>query len=278
MWPASWNLRLGILGLAVVPLALTLLAFIELALVPPEQIIAGTPLSVTATLSAPPTPTADPGRLYVAGLQAFDAGELESAELLVRAALAQTPRQANWRNTLGLILARQGRQTEAAEAFQAALDDDATLTEAQYNLGAAYDAMRDTTRALAAYQAAIRADPEFAPAYVGLGNVLQDQGELAQALAAYEKAVALDPDLATARLNLGVAFANSGDWASAVKHLERAVVLRPDHAASRYSLGVAYLGLGQTEPAVRELQVVVTLDPTGTWGAQATQQLAKLAP
>jgi len=32
MWPASWNLRLGILGLAVVPLALTLLAFIELAL------------------------------------------------------------------------------------------------------------------------------------------------------------------------------------------------------------------------------------------------------
>ena len=80
---------------------------------------------------------------------------------------------------------------EAAVEFETALDTDPQLTEALYNLGAAYDAMRDTNRALTAYQAAVRADPTFAPAYVGLGNVLQDQGKSDEALAAYRKAVEL---------------------------------------------------------------------------------------
>jgi tetratricopeptide (TPR) repeat protein len=139
---------------------------------PPHAIVAGTPLVVTPTATVEATATPDPAQMYLDGVTAYQAGDYARAEAQFRAALELWPRQANWRNSLGLALAQLDRYEAAIAEYERAMSLDPSLAEAQYNLGATHVALGNIAAAEAAYRAALSANPGFAAAHLGLGKLI----------------------------------------------------------------------------------------------------------
>lgn len=129
------------------------------------------------------------------------------AEAAYRTALRLDPDRAEVRNSLGLVLARQGR-------FAAAI---------------------------AEYEAALQARPGFAQAHNNLANALVRFPErVADAVVHYRAALALNPDYWEVHFNLGLVLAAEAEPAAreeAVTHFETVLRLRPDVAAAREMIG-----------------------------------------
>ncbi|MDV3456285.1 tetratricopeptide repeat protein [Sphingomonas sp. HF-S4] len=149
--------------------------------------------------------------------------------------------------TLGDLLADQGRDDLAAAAYAAGLKDEgATDWRLHYLHGRALDRAGRWDEALPALQRAVTLGPEQAPALKYLGTAWIARGEnLTAAQTLLERARSLAPDDAEIADSLAWAYYQRGDVARALPMLERAV--RDDPAAARANehLGDAYWRLGR---------------------------------
>lgn len=90
--------------------------------------------------------------VYLTGRAAYEAGEFGLAEARFRAALAQDYNRPTWHNALGLSLAKQGRATEAIEAYETALSFDSKNAIYNYNLAIAYKENDDVDRSVTMFK------------------------------------------------------------------------------------------------------------------------------
>lgn len=135
------------------------------------------------------------GVRYRLGHCQFGLGDLAGAEASLRRETEAYPESANAQNTLGSVLAAQGRDAEALAAFQAALAADASHAEANANAGNALHAVGRNEEALALLQRAVAAQPGFAQAHQNLGLVLHALGRYEEAAASFGRAREIAPDL-----------------------------------------------------------------------------------
>jgi tetratricopeptide (TPR) repeat protein len=131
---------------------------------------------------------------------------------------------------------RNDEDTQAAEAFQQALNLDPELAEAHFRLGLAYDALGRGQEAEAAYEKAVEA---------------------------YKKYVSTNGnnDDAEAHYNLGQTYAGLHLYTEAVREYRQATRLKPDDAAIHYDLGLALMRLAQYDEASKAFAKSLELDP-----------------
>jgi tetratricopeptide (TPR) repeat protein len=120
------------------------------------------------------------------GQDLFDAGDLAGAENVFRRALVADPQQPRYFYKLGVVLAKQERFPEAAEALMNAL----------------------------------RLNQAFTPAYTNLGFCLNELGHIASAREAFRIAETLDPDDPIPVLNGGIAALALGDYTAGWEQFE----------------------------------------------------------
>lgn len=135
------------------------------------------------------------GVRYRLGHCQFGLGDLAGAEASLRRETGAYPESANAHNTLGSVLAAQGRHEEALDAFLAALRADASHAEANANAGNSLHAAGRNQEALALLQRAVAAQPGFAQAHQNLGLVLQALRRHEEAAASFRRAREIVPDL-----------------------------------------------------------------------------------
>lgn len=155
-----------------------------------------------------------------------------------RAAVAADPREPNVHFGLGYLLWTQSQYKEAAQEFQAELENDPGYTNAMQYL----------------------ADCE-----------LQMQ-DLDQAQALLEKIVKGDPSVFMARLDLGIVYAQKHRSQDALRELKAAAALKPDNVSVHWQLGRLYRTMGDTVEARREFEKTRTLNRA------ADAALVKLMP
>ena len=156
-------------------------------------------------------------------------------------------------------------------------------------LGEAYDLAGRNDEAAQAYQQAINAKPDDPGYYNNLGNVLAREGKIDEAKAAYTKSAELDPThAATAWRNFGISLYNANRLSDAVAPLQKAAELDPKSAQTWYLLGASLVSemttkkVGDKEEVqfapgtVEAYQKALELDPNGPYGAQAKEGLAML--
>ena len=141
------------------------------------------------------------------------------AEDCYRNAARLAPDAAAWPHLLGVLLQKEGRLDEAAEAFARAL--------------------------------ALR--PDDVPALVYRGEILLSQGKLDEAAEALQQALALEPATTAAKALLGQVALARRDFPQAVKLLEAALAEKPEANRLHYALGLAYRGLENREKAEEHL-------------------------
>ncbi len=147
------------------------------------------------------------------------------------AALALNPHEPSVLNGKGLLMSDAGRDREASQAFEAALQYDPTNAVYAANLGNARRALDDLDGAAAAYRRALERAP-LPDAANGLGVVLVQQRQYAAAVPWLEQA-ARDPQFIEAQLNLGIALQEAGDTARARQQYVKVIAAGSKHARER---------------------------------------------
>lgn len=172
------------------------------------------------------------------GLQA--SRQFPAAEAELRALLADERQDARAlyriHKTLAAVLAEQGRNEEAAVAYQQALaaypDDSDTMTE----LGIVLGRLKRYEEAIAVYRRALSIPPELAQTHLNLAVALAVTGRIDEAVAANRRALELNPQSIEAHTNLAVIFARTGRRADAVRELQAALKISPNDPALRQKL------------------------------------------
>jgi Flp pilus assembly protein TadD len=161
----------------------------------------------------------------------------------------------------GLALAQAGRNQEAIEQFQAALERNPGAIEIHNNLAAAAVALGRFDEARAALETAHRARPASAEITTNLAVLLERGERFDEALALYGEALRADPQHAEAHGNLGTLLLRLGRPADAERHLREALRLRPLYPAAWKNLANLLASTGREAEAIATLEEAVRIEP-----------------
>src|SRR6059036_3302078 len=167
------------------------------------------------------------------------------SEKLWSHAVAIDPGSAVGQYSRGLVLAQQGKLTEAMEHYQTALRINPDYADAHNNVGAVLADQGRLAEAIEHYREALRLKPDYADAHYNWGNALTQQGKPAEAIEHYRQALRIKPDDALSHTNWGVELAQQGKLAEAIDHFREALRIKPDDALAHRNLGLALTQQGK---------------------------------
>jgi tetratricopeptide (TPR) repeat protein len=170
----------------------------------------------------------------------FVVRDYHGAVLLLREAVVEGLAYADAFNLLGLSLALIGRQADAVDAFDRALELNPRYVEAHLNRAVVLTDMGRVEEASFGFAEAERwGGPDesgfpamvanrLANAHAGLGHEYRAAGGLDEAIAQYERALTLRPGFADIRLSLARALLERGRTAEAADALDQVLRARPE--------------------------------------------------
>jgi cytochrome c-type biogenesis protein CcmH/NrfG len=161
----------------------------------------------------------------------------------------------------GTKLLNEGKYNEAIAEFQKVLQADPNISEVHYNMGVAYERLKQAADAQTQFKEAIRLNPDFGDAYLSLGNSYLAEGKSDFAITALTKATQLMPQNYDAFYNLGAAAANQMKYADAEAAFRKATELKPNEPVAHYQLGMALYGQSKGPEAKAEFQKYLELNP-----------------
>src|SRR5437667_3994637 len=176
------------------------------------------------------------------------------SEKLWSHAVAIDPGSAVGQYSRGLVLAQQGKLTEAMEHYQTALRINPDYADAHNNVGAVLADQGRLAEAIEHYREALRLKPDFADAHYNWGNALAQQGKPAEAIEHYRQALRIKPDDALSHTNWGVELAQQGKLAEAIDHFREALRIKPGDALAHRNLGLALTQQGKPAEAFEHFQ------------------------
>lgn len=135
----------------------------------------------------------DPEALAGASLVALASGHAAAAVLMARAAVAIAPAMNRAWVALGQALRAEHRDTEAEEAYEAALRIDGLDPLARLGLGELKLAAGRAGEAIGEFELALRRDPALVSAYLGMSNALVFLKRYDEASEYYDRASQLRP-------------------------------------------------------------------------------------
>lgn len=202
--------------------------------------------------------------IFETSLEVHARGDLREAERLYRLQLKSDPSHIGALQGLGIVLAQQGRNSDAVAMLRRAVEQRPDAFELQSNLGMALLTLGRAEEAAEHFTKALAANPQFAEAYNGLALAKVQLGGPEDALDNLRKAVALKPDFAEAHANIGRALRELGRHDEAIAACERAVESSHDSPVVYVELGKVYGELGNLEAAAAVYQKALTLAPMRT--------------
>lgn len=111
-----------------------------------------------------------------------------------------------------------GEKQKAVLLYEEMLQLDPDYAPGYINLGTIHFHLRQFVRAEELYRIATEKDPGYVLAFFDLGNVLDELERPDESIAAYQRAVALAPRYADAHYNLALAFERKGERRAALRH------------------------------------------------------------
>jgi Tfp pilus assembly protein PilF len=130
----------------------------------------------------------------------------------LKEALQLDPDNAQYHNTLGLVLLNLGRPVDAQAEFQTAIDLDKTSPDLQHNLGIALAQQNRFEDAVSAYKKALTFPTYSTPevAYYNMGEAFIRMGKPQEAQESFRAAIQLEPTMVAAHYGLGLALSQGG--------------------------------------------------------------------
>lgn len=199
--------------------------------------------------------------LYLLAQIAFRRDSFEKAADFMRRLTALQPMEAQYHNDYGVMLAADGRWSEAEAAYRMAVVLDKTNLDARFNLILSIfrqNRLEDARLEMDKAAALVGDVPQFAALD---GEILAAEGKMAEAVSAFSRAIAQGLDSAEVYLNLGVALERLGESEPARDALEKATEIDPENAPSRFHLANLYRNQKDNERAESLYRRAIELRP-----------------
>lgn len=164
------------------------------------------------------------------GSSLMDEGRFTEAASVFEAAVAAEPENAEARRNLGAALLSSGQIEPARAAVERALELDPGDAGVRFNLGLLALQTGDQVGAESQLRAAVAADPSLAPAQLALGRMLRRSARCEEALAPLSAYLELQRSDARSRMELVLCLARLGRWTEALERVESGHVAAPDDA------------------------------------------------
>jgi tetratricopeptide (TPR) repeat protein len=184
----------------------------------------------------------------------------EAANAFERA-LELRPRFPAAYNNLGNALKRQGNLVGAMEAYYHAVQLDPCYAEAYYNLGYTQEQSQLPIDAINSYREALRLNPRLAEACNNLGIALVTRNNITEGAALLEHALTIKPQFAEVWINLGIAKQKQNQFLAAQECYAKAIEIKPDFAAAHENLGLLHLTQGKLHDALHCFDTALRLNP-----------------
>ncbi|HUJ17922.1 MAG TPA: tetratricopeptide repeat protein [Nitrospirota bacterium] len=215
--------------------------------------------------------------LYKNGIEAFEKGDYENAELFFQEILSLNPKFADIHNKMGIIFNQTNRLQLAAQAFEKALELNPGYTEASLNLAITYSDLGMYDKARAVFEKASHfseqadkssrsnLDPfvkgKLADEHLRIGKIYYELRLLDEAIEEYEKALRLSPSFADIITQLGIALRDKGRYDEAIAEFTRAKQSNAHYIPARLHLGITYYSQGFYGLAEEEWREALVFDP-----------------
>jgi len=197
---------------------------------------------------------------------------LVRAIILLEQGLQDVPEHLEGYYALARAFQLQGKDQQAAAAYQRVLSLDPTHMWTCYQLGRLY--LDEAPERSAAYLArAIHLNPDNPKVWKEYGDALLFTEDVAGAKTAYERALALDSYFATAYNRLGeLEFYQHNDLEAAVTNFTRAINQNPDHTLALHNMANISILSKDLDQAENYSKRVLTVDPefSASYGTLAT--------
>jgi Flp pilus assembly protein TadD len=164
-------------------------------------------------------------------------------------------------NSLGNVLTKEGRFSEAIAHYRAAMAIRPLSPGSYYNLGLVFQQMGSISEAIQWYQQALEIDSHMLEAHNNLGNLLEQTQKLDEAAAHYQAALSTKPDLVESLYNLAHVRLQQQKLEEAVLHCQQALAVNPDYALAHHLLGLVYYRQGRSAEAIFQLQEACRIQP-----------------
>lgn len=234
----------------------------EVASIAHEKTMQAAAPAMTASASAlAPADAAHQQPSAAQALQAYERGDLETAERMCRAIIETESGNFDAHHLLAVIHARHGRHGQALASYGRALALRPGDPQALSNRGATLDALGRYEEALASFDRALAVRPDYPPALSNRGNALRALKRPAEALASYDRALAIRPDFAEALSNRGTALHEMQRYAEALASYDKALALQPKHAHALSNRGLALQELKRPAEALASFDKALRLQP-----------------
>ena len=174
------------------------------------------------------------------------------------------PRLAQSHYHLGQVFAKQEQWEKAIASYRQALQIEAR-SEVYLSLAAALVRNGKNVEAIECYQKAIEQQPNLGKAHHDLGDLLQKQGRLEEAISAYEKAIEFEPGFSWSHNNLGDVLRDLERWEEASTAYKKALELNPNFAWSHYNLAEAQQHQEHWQEAEASYRQALELDSSLVW-------------
>lgn len=162
------------------------------------------------------------------------------------AALQGTPLELH---TAGVKALESKDYRDAIDLLQRAVNGDASLKDAWFDLGRAYAGVNNHADAIGAFRKQIALDPNHKSANLELGIELQQAGKSDEAVDAYRKQIEIAPYDQASHKDLGLLLAQMGRTQEAAGELEAAMAVPPEDPETKLALAEVYTKLGNTAKA-----------------------------
>jgi tetratricopeptide (TPR) repeat protein len=179
-----------------------------------------------------------------------------------------------WRNK-GNIFHRMDRFQEALDAYDRALEIDASVASVWRNKGGVYyslgnaaqlDGQRENAdsyyqQALAVYDRALELDPHYAYAWNGKGRVYRQTGQLEEALRMFDRALEFNANFAYFWRNKADILQRLRQYEEALATYRQALDLDPTYAYAWNGIGNTYNEMKQYEAALDAYDKALQINP-----------------
>jgi type IV pilus biogenesis/stability protein PilW len=216
--------------------------------------------------------------LYRLGARYYQDGNLRAAYSELLKAVDLEPKNAAYRNLLGLVAFSLGEYESARDQFERVLKLDPALTDAHMNLGMVYSEMEDYPRAEQEYLRTLQNPAYLTPekVFVNWGLTLKKQGDREGAEAKFRQAIDVSPRYPRAHYELAAILEEQGDVDEALREYLEAWKSLSEVPELNLKIGELYLRLGDGAQARIYLEKVIAIAPGSTQAGRAREHLDRL--
>jgi putative PEP-CTERM system TPR-repeat lipoprotein len=216
-----------------------------------------------ATLKSisPESPSIERNILKLAGLVAFERGNIEEANKYISLYVTEAPHDQGGRRLLATIQIRLMNYSEAIDQLKRILasspnDAAALALQGQASLG-----LKDFAYAADSYKQAAALKPKDPELHFMLGRVYEAQGNMESALPEYILAAELNPRLKAARIQVVATQIKLGRKQDAAKSAQGLLIDYPGDAECYNLAGVALQGIGRLDLSRKNFVMAIEKNP-----------------